>query len=89
VIEWKYVLFNWNDHPAHVRQATEMAKAAKVDILSFWPTSNPFYGISWRYRLGGFKNVGVACWKGREIILRPVNQAPHLDQPAEAQPANQ
>jgi MoaA/NifB/PqqE/SkfB family radical SAM enzyme len=79
VVEWKYVLFNWNDHPDHVRQAIEMAKAAKVDILSFWPTSNPFYGISWRYRLGRFKNVGTACWKGREIIFRPVDQAPHLN----------
>jgi hypothetical protein len=88
VIEWKYVLFNWNDHPSHVRRAIEMAKEANVDILSFWPTSNPFYGVSWRYGLGGFKNVGAPCWKGREIIFRPVNQAPHLDQFAGTQQAN-
>jgi len=42
-----------------------------VDIISFWPTHNPFYGSSWRWHLGGFKRVGVPCWKGREVILRP------------------
>jgi MoaA/NifB/PqqE/SkfB family radical SAM enzyme len=69
-LEWKYLLFNWNDHPKHIAKAIEMAKAIGVDIISFWPTSNPFYGISWRYRLGGFNNVGVACWKGREVDFR-------------------
>jgi uncharacterized Fe-S cluster-containing radical SAM superfamily protein len=70
VLEWKYLLFNWNDHPKAIAKAVEMAKAIGVDILSFWPTNNPFYGISWRYRLGQFNNVGVACWKGREIDFR-------------------
>ena len=69
-LEWKYLLFNWNDHPRHIARAIEMARAIGVDIISFWPTSNPFYGISWRYRIGGFKNVGVACWKGREVDFR-------------------
>jgi MoaA/NifB/PqqE/SkfB family radical SAM enzyme len=70
ILEWKYLLFNWNDHPEHIARAIEMAKAIKIDILSFWPTSNPFYGISWRYRLGQFKNVGKPSWKGREIDFR-------------------
>lgn len=70
VVEWKYLLFNWNDHPRYLRQAIEMAKAAGVDIISFWPTANPFYGISWRYRLGLLNQFGVKCWKGREIDFR-------------------
>ena len=70
ILEWKYLLFNWNDHPEHIERAIEMAKAIGVDILSFWPTNNPFYGISWRYRLGLLNHVGVACWKGREIDFR-------------------
>jgi MoaA/NifB/PqqE/SkfB family radical SAM enzyme len=73
VIEWKYLLFNWNDHPKHIARAIEMAKEAKVDILSFWPTHNPFYGMSWRWHLGLIKD-GVKCWKGREIDFR-VEQA--------------
>jgi len=71
LLEWKYLLFNWNDHPAHIARAIEMAKAAKVDFISFWPTNNPIYGYSWRYRLGGLNQVGVRSWKGREVDLRP------------------
>ena len=70
ILEWKYLLFNWNDHPQHIAKAIEMAKAIGVDILSFWPTNNPFYGISWRYRLGLLNHIGEACWKGREIDFR-------------------
>jgi len=73
LLEWKYLLFNWNDHPQHIARAVEMAKEIGVDIISFWPTQNPFYGVSWRYKLGLMKNIGDKCWKGHEIILRPEN----------------
>jgi len=73
LLEWKYLLFNWNDHPQHIARAVEMAKEIGVDIISFWPTQNPFYGMSWRYKLGLMKNIGDKCWKGHEIILRPDN----------------
>jgi pyruvate-formate lyase-activating enzyme len=70
VLEWKYLLFNWNDRRQTIAQAIEMAKAAGVDAISLWPTHNPFYGLSWRYRLGLLNHVGVKCWKGREVDLR-------------------
>jgi uncharacterized Fe-S cluster-containing radical SAM superfamily protein len=70
IIEWKYLLFNWNDKRAATDRAIEMAKAANVDMISFWPTNNPFYGYSFRYRLGLLNHIGVACWKGRELDLR-------------------
>jgi len=71
LLEWKYLLFNWNDHPQTIAQAIELAKAAGVDAISFWPTHNPFYGYSYRYALGWLNNVGVKSWKGREVDLRP------------------
>ena len=71
VLEWKYLLFNWNDHPRTIARAIEMAQAAGVDIISFWPTNNPWYGSSIRYRLGCLNHVGVKNWKGREVDLRP------------------
>jgi len=71
VLEWKYLLFNWNDHPKTIARAIEMAKEIKVDIISFWPTHNPFYGMSWRYHLGMMNHLGIKSWKGREVILRP------------------
>ena len=73
LLEWKYVIFNWNDHPKTIARAIEMAREIGVDIISFWPTHNPFYGSSWRWHLGQFNRVGDKCWKGREVILRPEN----------------
>jgi hypothetical protein len=71
ILEWKYLLFNWNDHPRYIERAIEMAREAKLDFISFWPTNNPFYGISWRWRLGLLNRFGVKSWKGREVDLRP------------------
>jgi len=76
ILEWKYLLFNWNDRAWMIERAIEMAKAAGMDAISFWPTNNPFYGFSWRYRLGMLNNVGVKCWKGREVDLRAVKDPP-------------
>ncbi|HSY43734.1 MAG TPA: radical SAM protein [Candidatus Acidoferrum sp.] len=75
ILEWKYLLFNWNDSPENIEKAISMAKDIGMDIISFWPTRNPFYGISWRYRFGAFDKIGRPSWKGREVILRPENAA--------------
>jgi hypothetical protein len=76
VLEWKYLLFNWNDHPRTIARAIDMARSAGVDIISFWPTNNPWFGYSWRYRLGWLHHVGVKNWKGREVDLRLQNPQP-------------
>jgi hypothetical protein len=85
-IEWKYLLFNWNDHLASIQRAIELAREANVDAISFWPTNNPWYGYSDRFRLGTLNNVGVESWKGREVILRPraAQAQPPAPQPAPA-----
>ncbi|MDB6123822.1 MAG: Radical domain protein [Pedosphaera sp.] len=70
IIEWKYLLFNWNDRHRTIERAIEMAKEAGVDAISFWPTNNPLYGFSWRYRMGMLNDIGVGSWKGREVDLR-------------------
>jgi Radical SAM superfamily/Iron-sulfur cluster-binding domain len=69
ILEWKYLLFNWNDHPKTIARAIEMAKEAGINIISFWPTRNPFYGFSWRYYLGQMNHIGEKCWKGRQITF--------------------
>ena len=71
VLEWKYLLFNWNDHPKTIARAIEMAKEIGINMISFWPTRNPFYGFSWRYHLGLLNNVGEKSWKGRQITFHP------------------
>ncbi|MGO8677645.1 MAG: radical SAM protein [Limisphaerales bacterium] len=75
VLEWKYLLFNWNDRRDSILKAVQLAKAAGVDMISFWPTNNPLYGWSYRYRLGCLNDIGVACWKGRELDLRDASAA--------------
>jgi uncharacterized Fe-S cluster-containing radical SAM superfamily protein len=75
ILEWKYLLFNWNDRRKTIERAIEMAKAASVDAISFWPTNNPFFGSSYRYRLGMLNKVGVKTWKGREVDLRSAEKA--------------
>lgn len=74
LLEWKYLLFNWNDRPATIARAIEMARAAGLDAISFWATNNPIHGFSWRYRLGMLNNVGEPSWKGREVDLRAVRE---------------
>lgn len=72
VIEWKYVLFKWNDKRKYLKKAKKLAEESKIDILSFWKTLWPADGISWRYYIGSpyFKKFGIKSWKGREIDFR-------------------
>lgn len=69
MIEWKYILFNWNDRKPTMDRAIELARKAKVDVISFLPTRHPVSGVSWRYRLkrsyrtmGEPRNEGRAIW---------------------------
>lgn len=71
ILEWKYLLFNWNDHPETIARAIDMAKEIGINVISFWPTRNPFYGCSWRYWLGFMNNIGEKSWKGRQVVFKP------------------
>ncbi len=70
VLEWKYVLFNWNDRKEKVLKAVDLAREAGVDRIMFWPTTRPVKAISWRWYCGRFlKGLGEKGSKGmgREI----------------------
>lgn len=69
-VEWKYILFRWNDRPAQIGHAIELAGETGADAISFWPTTVPYHGISWRYRLGLLNDIGKPSWKGREVRLK-------------------
>lgn len=70
-IEWKYVLFRWNDKPKYIKKAISLAKAANVDVISFWPGGARPWNQSIRYKVHPFfKSLGVKSWKGREIVFR-------------------
>jgi hypothetical protein len=75
VIEWKYILFRWNDNKLLTSKAIRLAKEAKIDRLSFWFTYSPIYGISWKTLLKSFfrkehrqiKTINLATQKSRAI----------------------
>lgn len=69
VIEWKYVVFNWNDTSNDINKAIELAREAKINTITFCRGGGPFWAISWKYRLGFFNNIGRKSWKGRELNL--------------------
>jgi len=49
IVEWKYVMFNWNDSRRHIEEAIRLAKAAGVDRLLFAPGHAPTREMSLRY----------------------------------------
>lgn len=72
LIEWKYVVFKWNDSEEDIIQAIELAKKANVDRISFCKGGMPEgKGESRRYVVSSFfNNLGHESWQGRELVLR-------------------
>jgi pyruvate-formate lyase-activating enzyme len=53
-ILWKYVVFRWNDRPAIINRALELAWEAGVDGVQFTFARTPVWGVSWRFHLSPF-----------------------------------
>lgn len=71
VIDWKYVVFSWNDREAEIERAVALAREAQVDIISFWPGSGSPDQVSHRFAHDEFfQKLGSSSWKGREIDFR-------------------
>ena len=71
IIEWKYILFNWNDNKKNINETIKLAKDAHIDAISFWKTLSPIYGISFRYYLNGFvRKIGHKFEHGRRIVFK-------------------
>lgn len=71
LIEWKYVLFDWNDDPDLARQAIDLARTAGVDHISFWPGGNVPGHLSARYHADPFyQDLAPDTPCGRVVELR-------------------
>jgi len=70
-VVWKYVLFRWNDRPAQIQRAIEMALCAGVDEIIFWRTWSPFYGVSWRAMFGRLNHIGESFPQGWRVVFNP------------------
>lgn len=72
IIEWKYVVFSWNDSVDEIERAIALAKEAQVDIISFWQGGGPRASISKKfYNDPYFQQLGEKSWRGREIHFKP------------------
>jgi len=71
VVDWKYVVFSWNDSEAEIEKAVALAREANIDILSFWPGSGTPEQVSARFKSDPyFLTLGSESWKGREFDFR-------------------
>jgi uncharacterized Fe-S cluster-containing radical SAM superfamily protein len=80
VIEWKYVLFRWNDHPKQIGRAVELARSAKVDVIGFYRGDGPLRDRSRRWYYHPYlKKLGQR--KGDRITVNLNGIEPHLLSP--------
>jgi MoaA/NifB/PqqE/SkfB family radical SAM enzyme len=49
LIEWKYVVFAFNDNVSEIKRAITLAKEANVDIISFWSGIGPQSFVSHKF----------------------------------------
>ncbi len=71
LIEWKYVVFRWNDSEREVERAISLADEAQVDAISFWQGGGTLSQVSKRFPMHRyFECLGAKSWKGREVNLR-------------------
>ena len=72
LIEWKYVVFAWNDSKEQILTAIDMARAAHVDALSFWLGGGPAEIVSKRFTTDPFfQTLGVPFSHWRRLVLTP------------------
>ncbi len=68
IIEWKYVVFAWNDHDEHINRAINLAEAAGVDLISFVQGGGSAENFSTRYANSAFfSSLGEVSERGREV----------------------
>jgi MoaA/NifB/PqqE/SkfB family radical SAM enzyme len=80
IIEWKYVLFRWNDRPYLINKAMELARNAGVDLIAFYNGDAPPLkkSLKWHYH-PYFRHLGN---KNNGSIIVNLNKIPqHLLSP--------
>jgi hypothetical protein len=51
-INWRYILFSWNDSDAHMQKARECAESLGIDRLTWEITDHPPDAVSARFQIG-------------------------------------
>ncbi len=80
-IDWKYVLFRWNDRRADIERAIDLARQAGADAIQFVFARTPGYAVSLRFLFSRFfRTLGVPDgWRCRVVYL--ADRARHVPPP--------
>jgi pyruvate-formate lyase-activating enzyme len=71
LIDWKYVLFRWNDRPTNLKAAIREAHDTGADFISFWPGYASLWDRSRRYSDDPFyRQLGHRFDRCRRIDLQ-------------------
>lgn len=68
-INWRYILFNWNDSPRQMKRAKKLAAQIGVDRFSWEITDHPTEGKSEQYQTGteAWKKIYYEIWDSSQI----------------------
>jgi len=68
-INWRYILFNWNDSARHMAKARRLAQKAGVDRLTWEITDHPPGAASKKFKVGSaaWKRIYYEIWDSSQI----------------------
>lgn len=68
-INWRYILFNWNDSKSHMKRAKKLAAKIGVDRFSWEITDHPGEAVSGKYQVGTeyWKKIYHEIWDTSQI----------------------
>lgn len=81
IIEWRYILFRWNDAPPHIDRAIQLAQNAGVDLIVFSPGATSFADRSYRHRFHPYYAKLGKKGPGGEIVVNLSGVPDHLVSP--------
>jgi len=81
IIEWRYILFRWNDAPSHMDRAIKLAQNAGVDLIVFSPGAARFTDRPYRYRFHPYHAKLGKKGPGGEIVVNLSGVPDHLISP--------
>jgi MoaA/NifB/PqqE/SkfB family radical SAM enzyme len=69
VINWRYILFKWNDSKSHMKRAKILAAKTGVDHLTWEITDHPKEAISKKYQVGTpyWKKIFYEVWDTSQL----------------------
>ena len=74
-VQWKYVLFTWNDTPEVIQKAIDLSREANIDLIDFVPAESPEGSITERFFNDPFfASLGRSHYKNRRVVTGRIGE---------------